>query len=69
MPPPPFLSQFEDGQRAYEDGDWTKATSRLYECQKVLREDLPARLLIGVMSRFNFNAPDDWNGSRHLTEK
>ena len=55
--------------QAYEAGDWTKATSRLFECQKILKDDFPARALINVMSRFNFNAPADWSGSRHLTEK
>ena len=64
-----YCALFEDGERAYEAGDWTTATSRLLECQKILPGDHPARLLIGVMSRFNFNAPGDWKGSRVLTEK
>ena len=61
--------QFEEAEQLYEAGDWTKATSRLFECQKILKDDKPARSLINVMSRFNFNAPADWTGSRHLTEK
>eukprot|EP00613_Pedinella_sp_CCMP2098_P055393 CAMPEP_0171890030 /NCGR_PEP_ID=MMETSP0992-20121227/43952_1 /TAXON_ID=483369 /ORGANISM="non described non described, Strain CCMP2098" /LENGTH=899 /DNA_ID=CAMNT_0012517199 /DNA_START=93 /DNA_END=2792 /DNA_ORIENTATION=+ len=64
-----YCAKFEDGERAYEEGDWTRATARLYECQKILKEDQPARVLISVMSRFNFNAPPDWKGSRTLTEK
>jgi hypothetical protein len=62
-------AQFEEAEHAYEAGDWARATSRLFECQKILKDDTPARSLINVMSRFNFHAPADWVGCRHLTEK
>lgn len=63
------LGQFEEAEQAYEAGDWTAATSRLFECQQLLKDDTPARSLINVMSRFNFVAPADWTGSRQLTDK
>ena len=106
-----YCAKFEDGERAYEAGDWTRATSRLFECQKLLPGDHPAGVLIANMSRSNneklvlflkayvfrccfffhssiffklpvsafltcfwvlrcnFNAPVDWAGARHLTDK
>ena len=64
-----YCRLFEEGEQAYEAGNWTKATATLLECQRILPGDHPARLLIGVMSRFNFNAPHDWKGSRVLREK
>lgn len=64
-----FVPQFEEAEQSYEAGDWTAATNRLFECQQILKDDKPARNLINVMSRFNFHAPADWAGSRHLTEK
>lgn len=64
-----YCRLFEEGEQAYEDGNWPLATSRLLECQKLLQLDYGARVLIGVMSKYNFNAPMDWQGSRVLTEK
>jgi hypothetical protein len=64
-----YCKLFEDGEQAYEKGDWPRATKRLFECQKILHGDYPARSLITVMSRFNYVAPPDWKGSRTLTDK
>ena len=69
MTPYEYCRLFEEGEQAYEDGNWPLATSRLLECQKMLQLDYGARVLIGVMSKYNFNSPMDWQGSRVLTEK
>ncbi len=64
-----YCALFEEGERAYEAGDWAHSTSKLFECQRILKEDHVCSSLISVMSRFNFNSPPDWPGSRQLTEK
>jgi len=70
-----YLRRFEEGYKAYSDGNWALAKQIVTECQKrkdVLgndTEDGPSTTLLEVMESYNFQAPDGWNGFRELTEK
>jgi len=64
-----FGPTFSAGLEAYFSGDWTSAKEMLTAANKIKKKDGPVQTLMGVMSKHNFVAPDDWEGYRALTEK
>ncbi len=64
-----YRQKFQDGVEAYITGHWLEASTVLMQCQKRMPSDFPVKVLIGYMSKFNFQTPDDWSGYRVLTSK
>lgn len=61
---------FAAGFRDYVMGDWQQARENFLHVEAVKGGvDYPTRNLLSIMSETNFQAPDDWQGFRSLTEK
>jgi len=66
---PLFFTTFQDGVRAYLDGDWMDAKRHLTRCHELHATDGPTQLLLRFLGARDFEAPESWPGYRELTEK
>ena len=64
-----FYSNFEEGLSHYIYGDWEEAASFLYRALYLDNTDGPTKTILEYIKKFNFKAPDDWDGYRVLTSK
>lgn len=56
-----FFDLYNEGYLAYINGDWKTSKEHLEEAQRVLGEqDRPSTRLLSLMSKHNFNKPEDW---------
>ena len=68
--PQEFFTVFAKGFKYYLKGKWIKARMEFNQIEKIKgTPDYPTRTLLNFMDRKKFQAPDDWNGFRILTEK
>ena len=68
-----FAKNWQEAYKHYIGGDWAMAHRLLKDGQAMVPSDGPSKTLIRVIERMSkrpgFNAPDDWQGYRALTEK
>jgi class 3 adenylate cyclase len=68
---PKFKPMYDDGVAAYLDGRWGDAKACLEKSNDLKGQggDTPSQLLMKVMTRYSYKAPDTWKGFRELTSK
>lgn len=68
-----FGELWKNSYDAYIEGDWSTAHRLLKDGQEICPEDGPTKTLLRVIEtmcvRPGYNAPEDWEGFRALTEK
>lgn len=70
-----FLDCFKTGMTSYIQGDWNAARTWLEKANTLMSEiqglsgDGPSMTILNFMATYNFRAPSDWKGYRHLTAK
>lgn len=70
-----FLDCFKAGMTSYIQGDWNAARTSLEKANAMMSEiqglsgDGPSMTILSFMATYNFRAPSDWKGYRHLTSK
>lgn len=56
-----FFDMYNEGYLAYVNGNWKASKEHLEEAQRVLGEpDRPSTRILSLMSKHNFEKPDDW---------
>ena len=68
-----FGELWKESYAAYKSGDWSKAHRLLKDGLDMCPEDGPSKTLLNVIEtmcvRPGYNAPEDWQGWRALTDK
>lgn len=59
-----WVQHFNKASKRYIQGNWTEAVALLLECQKMMPDDQPTKVLLEFMASHNNVKPDDWRGWR-----
>lgn len=66
---PQFYSIFKNAFLHYIEGNWQNSKEELEKGIKLVPNDGPTKVLMNVMAKSDFQAPQDWGGHRSLTSK
>lgn len=64
-----FQATFAEGFIKYIYGEWESAHDLFNQALALIPDDGPSKTLLGVMREHDFQAPEEWDGYRELTEK
>lgn len=64
-----FHDLWKGAFNCYINGNWQESKSRIEECLKERPNDGPSKTIMEVIHDSHYEAPQEWQGFRELTEK